>query len=43
MTCHSICGVTRVGAGVIARAALVGLYLAGVGGLALGVQLLLNA
>jgi len=33
----------RAGAGVIARAALVGLYLAGVGGLALGAQLLLNA
>lgn len=33
----------RAGASVIARAALVGLYLAGVGGLALGAQLLLNA
>lgn len=33
----------RVGATVLAKAALVGLYLAGVGGLALGAQLLLNA
>ena len=33
----------RTGASVIARAALVGLYLAGVGGLALGAQLVLGA